>query len=129
MFDGILTEVAGGLAVAAILAVVAYLYRRRKAARLRREQVEEAAWVQRQREEDFKRLFEEFRALSYNRRGAAVLPAKAERQAELEPGSEALQRLKDEGYIHSIPEDPKYYELSGKGWTWLKDRNSREVRR
>ena len=129
MFEGISSaNVIEALVVAAIVAAVAYLFRRSKAARLRRELAEEAMQRERQREEEFERLLEEFRVLSQNRRGAAVLPAKAERQAGLKPESEAMQRLIDEGFIHRLSEHPKYCELGVKGWTWLKYRHSRGVR-
>ena len=110
-----LGSVIAALFVAAIVGAVDRLFKQEKAARLRRRRAEEEG-----------RLLEAFCALSRRRRGTAVLPSKAAKQAGLQRSSEALKRLRDEGYISPIPGRPDYFELTGKGWSrCLENGNSR----
>lgn len=117
MLETILGSVIAALFLAVIVAVVNLLFKQEKAARLRRRRAEEE-----------ERLLEGFRVLSRRRRGTAVLPSKAAKQAGLHRSSEALKRLRDEGYISPIPGRPDYFELTGEGWSrCLENQNSREV--
>lgn len=105
MLEIVLGSAIAALFLAAIVAVVGRLFKQEKAARLRRRRAEE---------ED--RLLEGFRALSRRRRGTAVLPSKAAKQAGLQHSSGALERLRDGGYVSPIPGRPDYFELTGEGW-------------
>ena len=118
MLEITLGSVIVALFVAAIVGAVNRLFKQEKAARLRRRRAEEE-----------ERLLEEFCALSRRRRGAAVLPSKAANQAGLLHSSEALERLRNGGYVCPIPERPNYFELTEKGWSrCLDNQNSREVK-
>lgn len=117
VLETILGSVIAALFLVVIVALVNLLFKQEKAARLRRRRVEEE-----------ERLLEKFCVLSRRRRGTAVLPSKAAKQAGLQRSSEALKRLQDEGYISQIPGRPDYFELTGEGWSrCLANRNSREV--
>lgn len=117
MLETAIGSVIAALFVAAIVTAVNHLSKQVKAARLRRRRAEEEG-----------RLLEQFCALSRRRRGTAVLPSKAAKQAGLRHSSEALKRLRDGGYISPIPGRPDYFELTGEGWSrCLKNQNSWEV--
>jgi hypothetical protein len=112
-----LSSVIAALFVAVIVAAVNHLFKQVKVARLRRQRAEEEG-----------RLLEQLCALSRRRRGTAVLPSKAAKQAGLRHSSEALKRLRDGGYISPTPGRPDYFELTEEGWSrCLKNQNSREV--
>ena len=118
MLEITLGSVIAALFVAAIIGAVNRLFKQEKAARLRRRRAEEEG-----------RLLEGFHALSRRRRGAAVLPSKAAKQAGLQHSSEALKRLRNGGYISPISERPNYFELTEKGWSrCLDSQDSREVK-
>ncbi len=106
MFGIVLGSVIAALFVVAIVAAVGFSLRQEKAARLRRRRAEEE-----------ERLLGAFRALSRRRRGTAVPPARAAKQAGLEHPGEALERLRDGGYISPVPGRPGYYALTAKGWS------------
>lgn len=106
MLEIVLGSVIAALFVAAIVVAVGYSLRQEKAARLRRRRAEEE-----------ERLLGAFRALSRRRRGTAVPLARAAKRAGLERPKEALERLRDEGYIRPVPGRPGYYALTEGGWS------------
>ena len=117
MLEITLGSVIAALFVAAIVGAVNRLFKHEKAARLRRRRAEEEG-----------RLLEGFRTLSRRRRGAAVLPSKAAKQAGLQHSSEALKRLRNGGYISPSSGRTDYFELTERGWSrCLDNQDSREA--
>ena len=117
MLEITLGSVIAALFVAAIVGAVNRLFKQEKAARLRRRRAEEEG-----------RLLEAFCALSRRRRGAAVLPSKAAKQAGLQHSSEALKRLRNGGYISPSSGRTDYFELTERGWSrCLDNQDSREA--
>ena len=106
MLGIVLGSLIAALFVAAIVAAVGLSLRQEKAARL-----------QRRRAEEEERLLGAFRALSRRRSGTAVPLARAAKQVGLERPDEALERLRDGGYIHPVPGRPGYYALTAGGWS------------
>jgi hypothetical protein len=102
----ILGSAIAALFVATIVAAVGFSLRQERAARLRSRRVEEE-----------ERLLGAFRTLSRRRRGTAVPPARAAKQAGLEHPGEALERLLDGGYISPVPGRPGYFALTEVGWS------------